>query len=271
MRSIEPAFDAVLPRLSEISDRDVSVLENTIARQSAELNLRLTEVLELYNAQNRQANEAQIAHEEIGCLRQTISGLQGTIAQQRTDARAAQNKITDLEGERAVLRSRLDEALRESNALTDRMLAIQTAFDARETNVASAVEQVQYLNSELTTAAAERFRLVAAVHGEKRRLNQQTSTLEGKIKKTEAMAATQQMLINHLETVRGKLDKRIQVLEALLKSERDIAELKIKRLNEELERYRSGYSATDGRSPALKALEREMPPTLRTTADVVIE
>ena len=265
MRSIEPAFDAVLPRLSEISDRDVSVLENTIARQSAELNLRLTEVLELYNAQNRQANEAQIAHEEIGCLRQTIS------RQQRTDARAAQNKITDLEGERAVLRSRLDEALRESKTLTDRMLAIQTAFDARETNVASAVEQVQYLNSELTTAAAERFRLVAAVHGEKRRLNQQTSTLEGKIKKTEAMAATQQMQINHLETVRGKLDKRIQVLEALLKSERDIAELKIKRLNEELERYRSGYSATDGRSPALKALEREMPPTLRTIADVVIE
>ena len=51
MRSIEPAFDAVLPRLSEISDRDVSVLENTIARQSAELNWRLTEVLELYNAQ----------------------------------------------------------------------------------------------------------------------------------------------------------------------------------------------------------------------------
>jgi hypothetical protein len=74
-----------------------------------------------------------------------------------------------------------------------------------------------------------------------------------------------------LFTVRGKLDKRIQVLEALLKSERDIAELKIKRLNDELERCRSGYSATDGRSPALNALELEMPPTLRTIADVVIE
>jgi hypothetical protein len=83
------------------------------------------------------------------------------------------------------------------------------------------------------------------------------------------MAATQQMQINHLETVRGKLDKRIQVLEALLKSERDIAELKIRRLNDELERYRSGYSATDGHSPALKELE--MPPTLRTIAAVVIE
>jgi chromosome segregation ATPase len=267
MRSIEPAFDAVLPRLPEIADKDISVLENT-TRQSAELNLRLTEVLELYNAQNRLANEAQIAREEIASLRQTISALQGTIAQQRTDAGAAQNKITDLERERAVLRSRLDEALRESKALAERMLAIQTAFDARETNVASALEQVQYLNSELATAAAERFRLVAAVHGEKRRLNQQTSTLEGKIKKTEAMAATQQMKINHLEATRGKLDKRIQVLEALLKSDREIAELKIKRLSDEIERYRYGYSATDGHSPAPKALGPEMP---RTSSDVVIE
>src|SRR5262249_46268156 len=250
MRSIEPAFDAVLPRLPEISDKDISVLENTIARQSAELNLRLTEVLELYNAQNRQANEAQIAQEEIARLSQTILALQGTIAQQRSDARAAQNKITDLEGERAVLRSHLDEALRESKALAGRMLAIQIAFDARETNVTSALEQVEYLNSELATAAAERFRLVAAVHSEKRRLNQQTSSLEGKIKKTEGIAATQEMQINHLGAVRGKLDKRIQVLEALLKSEREIAELKIKRLSDEIERYRSGCSATDGHSPA---------------------
>jgi chromosome segregation ATPase len=100
---------------------------------------------------------------------------------------------------------------------------------------------------------------VAAVHGEKRRLNQQTSTLEGKIKKTEAVAATQQMQINHLEATRGKLDKRIQVLEALLKSDREIAELKIKRLSDEIERYRSGQSATDGHSPASKPLGPEMP------------
>ena len=43
----------------------------------------------------------------------------------------------------------------------------------------------------------------------------------------------------------------------------------MRRLNDELERYRSGYSATDGHSPALKELE--MPPTLRTIAAVVIE
>jgi chromosome segregation ATPase len=138
------------------------------------------------------------------------------------------------------LRSQLDEALRESKALADQMLAMQTAFDASKTNVTSALNQVQYLNSELATAAAERFRLVAAVHSEKRRLNQQTATLESRIKKTGAVAATQEVQINHLEVVRGKLDKRIQILEALLKSDREIAELKIKRLSNELQRHQHG-------------------------------
>jgi chromosome segregation ATPase len=237
MRSIEPAFDTAFPlRPSDISDRDISVLENTIARQSAELNLRLTEVLELYNAQNRQADETEAAHNEIARLRQAISALQETITQQKADARTSQTKITHQESEIALLRSQLDEALRESKTLADRMLAMQTAFDASKSNVASALGQVQYLNSELATAAAERFRLVAAVHSEKRRFNQQTATLEDKIKKTGATAATQEIQIDHLEAVRRKLDKRIQVLEALLKSEREIAELKIKRLNDELQR-----------------------------------
>lgn len=65
------------------------------------------------------------------------------------------------------------------------MAAAQAAFDAKEANVLSALEQIEDLNSELTTGAAERFKLVAAVHSEKRRHNQQTSSLENKVKKTE--------------------------------------------------------------------------------------
>jgi len=124
---------------------------------------------------------------------------------------------------------------------------MEAAFNVRETNVT--LEQVKFLNSELATAAAERFKLVAAVQGEKRRqhsvLNQQTSILEGKIKKTEALAATQGMQIKHLKTVRGKLDKRVQVLEALLRSEQEVAELKIKRLTEELKRNRLDHSVAE--------------------------
>jgi hypothetical protein len=47
------------------------------------------------------------------------------------------------------------------------------------------------------------------------------------------------MQAKHLQEVRAKLDERIQVLEALLQSEREVAERKIARLADELERCRS--------------------------------
>jgi septal ring factor EnvC (AmiA/AmiB activator) len=109
---------------------------------------------------------------------------------------------------------------------------------------------VEFLNSEVVSASAERFKLVAAAQGEKRRhrtaLNQQTSALEDKIKKAEVLAATQEAQIKHLETTRGKLDKRVEVLEALLKSEREVAERKISRLNEQLQRDRPANFAAGG-------------------------
>jgi uncharacterized coiled-coil protein SlyX len=77
------------------------------------------------------------------------------------------------------------------------------------------------------------------MHGEKRRYNLQTSSLEERIKKAESKTEKQEMQINHLEAVRCKLDKRIQLLEALLRSEHEVAARKIKRLSEELERNRS--------------------------------
>ena len=167
-------------------------------------------------------------------------------AQYKTDVAAAQNKITLLENEKADLRAQLDKALHNSSELTQRLSAMQAAFSGRETNIASALQQVEFLNSELASVSAERFKLVAAVQSEKRRqrsaLNQQTSILDDKVKRTEALAETQEMQIKHLEGVRAKLDKRIQVLETLLKSEHEVAEIKIKRLTEELERDRSSRS-----------------------------
>jgi hypothetical protein len=53
------------------------------------------------------------------------------------------------------------------------------------------------------------------------------------------MAETREMQVKHLQDVRGKLDERIQVLEALLQSEREVAERKIARLTDELDHCRS--------------------------------
>ena len=138
------------------------------------------------------------------------------------------------------LQGELRDALERSTILEDRLQGLQTAFDARVTNVATALEQIGYLNSELGTATAERFKLVVAVQAEKRQHNQQTSIWQDRINKTQAKVETQEMQITHLEAVRCKLDKRIEVLEAVLKSEHEVAERKIKRLSAELEDCRSG-------------------------------
>jgi len=100
VKFIEPAFDAggeLWPTLSDVPNTDISVLENTIANQSAELNLRLTEVVELYNVQQQQANQLQIACEEIDRLNQTILALQEKTTRHNTDVATAQDKIILLE------------------------------------------------------------------------------------------------------------------------------------------------------------------------------
>jgi hypothetical protein len=89
---------------------------------------------------------------------------------------------------------------------------------------------------------AKRFKLVATVHGEKKRHNQKTSFWEHKIKNAEAKTANQEMRVKHLEEVRRKLNTRIQVLEALRESEREAAERKIGQLGNELKRCQSSQA-----------------------------
>src|SRR5262249_62059360 len=83
MKSLEPVFDfpgefcAAGPSASEA---DIRVLEDTIASQSSELNLRLTAVLDLYNMQARQTDALQAAREEIDHLKRTVLELRAARA-----------------------------------------------------------------------------------------------------------------------------------------------------------------------------------------------
>ena len=240
MKFVEPAFEAggaLWPALSNVPDAD-SALNDKLARQSAELKLRLTEILELYNVQQRQANELQDAYEEIDHLSQTVSALQEAVTQYKVGAAAAEDKVILLESEKAALQAQLDGALEESKALADRVLAAEAAANRREENVASSIKQIEFLNAELMAASAERFKVVAAMQGEQRRqrsaLNQQKSILEDRLQEKEALAATQEAKIKQLEGVRDELDKRVRVIEALLTSEREAAERKTKQTTEEL-------------------------------------
>ena len=240
MKCIEPAFEAggaLWPTLSSGPDAD-RALNDKLARQSAELKLRLTEILELYNVQQRQANELQDAYQEIDHLSQTVSALQEAVTQYKVGAAAAEDKIILLESEKAALQAQLDGVLGGSRASAERLLAAEAVAKRMQENVASSTKHIEFLNAELLAASAERFKVVAAMQGEQRRqrsaLNQQKSILEDKLQEKEALAATQVVKMKQLEGVRDELDKRVRVIEALLTSEREAAERKTKRTTEAL-------------------------------------
>jgi chromosome segregation ATPase len=245
MKSVEPVFDFpedFYPAGSGASETDIRALEDTIARQSSELNLRLTEILDLYNIQARQTDALQVAREEIERLKRTVSELRNAMAEQGTATVANQEEIKRLKKDRASLSTQRALALLETETMADRMHAMQATLNAGEANAASALAQIGNLNSELAAAMAERFKLVASVHGEKRRYSQKTSFWEDKVKSAEAKTANQEMRVKHLEEVRRKLDTRIQVLETLRESEREAAERKIAQLNDELKRCQSSQT-----------------------------
>ena len=191
----EPSFDPnarAWPVVAVPQHRNISVLEDTIEKQSAELNLRCTQVADLYNLQQRQANELQVACEEIDRLSGTISNLLEKTAQQDAEAEAAKKQVALLENEKATLRARLEKALAESRDVAERLLSAETAFNDRETTLASALEKIDTLNSELIAASADTFKVVAITTGEKQRyrseLSQQKTGFEARIKTLESAA-----------------------------------------------------------------------------------
>lgn len=233
MKFIEPVFEAggdLWPGLTSVPDADVRALNEKLVKQSAELRMRLNEILELYNVQQRQTSELEGAYDEIERLTATVSALQEAVTQYQVGAAAAEDKIILLESEKASLQAQLDGALGESKALADRVLAAEAAAKRSAENVASSIKQVEFLNAELMTTSAERFKIVAAMQGEHKRqrsvFSQQKSILEDKLQEKEALAATQGMKIKELEGVRDELEKRVRVIEALLLSEREAAERK---------------------------------------------
>jgi chromosome segregation ATPase len=241
MKFIEPAFETggdLWPASSNVHDADVAALNEKLMRQSAELRLRLTEVLELHSVLQRQTNELEDAYGEIDQLRETVSALQKAVTQYKVGGAAAEDKIALLESEKAALQAQLDGALAESKALANRLLTAEAASERREETAASAIRQIESLNAELMVASAERFRLVASMQGEQRRqrsvFSQQKSILEDRLQEKEVLAATQGVQIKSLEGIRDELDKRIRVIEALLASEREAAERKTRLTTENL-------------------------------------
>ncbi len=161
MQRLEPGFDHIrdqCPPELWVSQPDTKALEKKIAEQSSELNARLTEVLGLYNVQSRLAEQLQAAYAEIARLEQSISEL---ISQN--------SELNGVERDRKILSQQHVSTLLEMAMQTNQLIALQAALDNEKANTASAIAELEQLKSEMATATAERFKLVALIYEKRRR------------------------------------------------------------------------------------------------------
>ena len=204
------------PMLSSAPQNRDSELEGAIAKLSAELNLRCTQVADFCNIQQQQANEILAACDEIDRLGESIDTLQDTARQREKEAAATAQKILLLDKENITLRLQFETALKESAELLQRLLGAETATNNREIAVVSAQELNSQLKAELTASRKKAIGLAAEIEKGNRQhrdeVDQQSAQFKDQIRKIAAVAADRNMQVRYLEVARANLTSRCDEL-----------------------------------------------------------
>jgi chromosome segregation ATPase len=270
------------PRLMTVPRNPVTELENTVAKLSAELTQRSIQVADIYNLQQQQAGDLLIACDEIDRLSKSIGTLQHTITHLENDAVTSAKKLAQLDQENINLQQQLDKSLNESGALLQRLLRAETTLNEKELAIVSAQERYAQMRAEFTAAQTGALRAATSVDEVNERhlneLNRQSSQFKGQIRKIEDMAAVQSGHVQNLEVSRAALSNRcddlcktldafesdkkntrekfesqaVEVLEVLLKVERESAENRISELTAELDRERIANLNTERASAEIR-------------------
>jgi chromosome segregation ATPase len=279
------------PTLDLPPQPDANPLEKKVADQQRELLQRCTQVADLYNLQERQAAELQVAYAEIERLNAAFSALQKTATQHAMAAAERKKAMTALHQENAILRSKLEKALDDSADMAQRMLTVETLFNDRELVVTTALEQADLLKAELAAAGNEKTTLSAEIE-DARQLHRddasrKTATIDELSRKVESLfvdhgiqlktrdklakrcdelAKTVAILDSANEEARNRLaaeGEHTTFLETVLRVERESADAKIRELAEKLEHQVQQRAIADRASAAMR---REMAALLRQFA-----
>jgi hypothetical protein len=266
-------------------------MEQRLADQERELAMRCTQVADLYNLQERQTAELQMAYAEIERLNATFDELQVNAARHTATSAERKQAISLLYQENAVLRSKLETALDEATVMSSKMLTIETMFNDRELVITSALEQADLLKAELTSTSAENVRLSAALERAERigiedrkthttvvdELNRKLESLfvdHGVQLKTRAKLASRCDELNKANAAFEAGHREAQAklaaqgehstfLETILRVERETAEARIRELSDQLEQERMQRAVSDR---AQSAMRQEMAILLRAIA-----
>lgn len=269
-----PTLD--MPALKQVPD----TLERKIAEQERELSMRCTQVADLYNLQERQTAELQVAYAEIERLNAAFSDLEQTATQHATAAAERKKSVTVLNQENTVLRSKLAKSQDDIADLANKMLTVETMFNDREMVITTTLEQADLLKAELAAIADERSKLTSAIeHTEQLRRDDRThsataidelnrkleslfadngvqfKTREKLAKRCDELAKANASLESAHKGARAKItaqDEHTAFLETVLRVERETSAARIKELTEKLEQERTQRAAADKASIAMR-------------------
>jgi chromosome segregation ATPase len=192
------------PELPSVPQNRIATLESKIAKQSAELTQRCSQVADLCNIREQQAIELHNACDQMDCLSESIAGLQDTIVQHETEAAAAKQKLLLSDNEKFALRAQLDKAKAECADLLQRSLRAETAVNDKDMVIASTQEKVENLKAKLIAIPAETIRLRTAIEEEantrrRHELDRQRAHFESQINDKDMVIASTQEEVENLK------------------------------------------------------------------------
>ena len=255
----------------------VSVLENTVTEQSADLALCRAQIADLCDMRNQQAAELQAAKNEIEQLTESAAAFQAEAAERESEVADALHRLTLADNDRAASQTQLDDTLNHSAGLSQRLLEVNMLLNDRETAIASKQEQFDRLNEALVEVEAEKRELEIVVddlrHQHRHELKAQSARFEALLGRIKVVVAKRNEEIQSLkdahsalegrcnelvksievmksaeQRLQAKIDSRtglVGILESQLRAEREHAERTIDELKAELQRVRSDHAGAE--------------------------
>ena len=287
LEQVAPTVDADgrhYPRLEALPRNRERELELALKDQWRELSERCVQIAELCNVQQQQAAELQTARDALADLDKSVGLLEAALAQQESETAAAKQALARTEEETAALGAQLEAAQNVAAQSQQRARDLKAAFDERGAELLSARRRIEALEAELSAKTAECEKLAAPIEEERQQhreeVQQQRVRHEIEVGRLTRLLKEHEQQLDALQGAHTRVAKRyeelarsskeletthktacdhvksqaelIQVLESLLKVERDTAAGKIAEMTVALEQERAARAEAEQASATMR-------------------
>jgi chromosome segregation ATPase len=200
----------------------IKSLEKTVETQRQEIDERCAQIADLWCVQQQQIEALNDACDAIKRLEDSLSSLQGRLAERDNEVALARQTISALEQDRESSRQTLAKMQDDNAALLQKGLELSDAFNAREAAIAAARDKVHALEAELSAKTLENVSLAAAVETFDSRLRAENERRRSEVAERQAAldrtVAARDKDINDAKAVMAELMARYTALKNDLES-----------------------------------------------------